>query len=375
MNRTFWRTRFSIPLVTTLLITCVSLALVPLLQAKDVATHYSIYPNRSKYLDSTEVGATADSSFVAFMEPPQPPETGRLRAFPLTYGVSQQDIDNDFIERNFTTELTDAIFSKLEPGAINVVAPSRMQARNSYLITATLAQADPLQPSAFLGPVSSQPTASESEERMTSAVKIAASMTAHLEGRTFFKVTPLIPERQLVSTQKETIWRWEVTANYIGILPLYLNVSAHFATRVSLDDELQLCFLICDIEVYENYWGRSRHLFEKHWQWITTAIFVQLFGIWLQARLSRTRAPQTTGTRGQGPIEQARPHPESRELEQLEPQGRFLDSKLATVAAPNTKRRPGGQSAKHKERTEAKLNKPAESSNDQPSKINRTPSD
>jgi Divergent InlB B-repeat domain len=128
-------------------------------------------------------------------------------------------------------------------------------------------------------------------EKVGSPIKVADVMEAHLTGSKF-KILTVTDERQAVSAQDVTEWKWEIEPTEAGTHRLFLRLSAIIHVGDGSEPRTIRTF-DRTLEVRVTFLSQLSSFFEDNWQWLWGAILIPVVG-WLASR-RRKRAEPATG--------------------------------------------------------------------------------
>jgi hypothetical protein len=108
-------------------------------------------------------------------------------------------------------------------------------------------------------------------------------MEAKLIGEAF-QITPITPERQLISRTDDTVWRWEISAKRPGKQRLNLSMNVILEEK-GRDVARNLRTFKRDIEIEVTFPERIIGFVENNWQWLWATLVLPI-AAWLWRRYS-----------------------------------------------------------------------------------------
>ncbi len=107
-------------------------------------------------------------------------------------------------------------------------------------------------------------------------IHVSNRIEARIYGTSNFKVLPISPEVQLVSSTDVARWKWEVTPSEVGDRTLSLEVFAHISID-GVDSPYRVQTIRQRIKVNVTTTQRVATFAQTNWQWLMTAFAIPLF--------------------------------------------------------------------------------------------------
>ncbi len=113
-------------------------------------------------------------------------------------------------------------------------------------------------------------------------IRISDQMEAHLSG-TAFQISAITPERQAITWNVPTEWKWEIRPTQYGRHNLHLTLTAIINTDGSAAPRAIRTFNRT-IEVEVSSWKRMFLLFRENWEWMWTLLALPIGAWWWKRR-------------------------------------------------------------------------------------------
>ena len=159
----------------------------------------------------------------------------------------------------------DDMLDRLEWGNIIANTPQSMQIEEPNAIELLLS------PSKSIPELQSE--VEQIKDIESAKIKISNRMRASLSGQAF-RVQPLVPEEQAVSSIDTTRWAWEVIPTLEGKQQLYLSLSVVIRLTDQRDTtEYLIRTFNREIDVEISFGKRVSNFWDGNWQWLWAVIF------------------------------------------------------------------------------------------------------
>lgn len=180
-------------------------------------------------------------------------------------------------EKNGGTASVDRILARLELANVAFNAPTRLHLNEVSSIQLLLSTRESIE--------DLQRALTSAGERGGARARISNQMEAHLSGAGF-RVEPITPERQAVSSSERTEWRWQIEPTRPGRLSLNLTLSADIRVEGQTVPRMIQTFERT-IEVEVTWPERTKAFVAGNWQWLWTTILIPVVGWFLAKRKGR----------------------------------------------------------------------------------------
>ena len=108
------------------------------------------------------------------------------------------------------------------------------------------------------------------------SIKVSANIKAHFTGENF-KISPITPETQAVTSFEQTHWKWEVLPVKSGKQLLHLSISALIEVDgIKSSKAIKTYDKFIDVEV--DFANELEKFLIQNWKWIFGTFFIPLFG-------------------------------------------------------------------------------------------------
>lgn len=174
----------------------------------------------------------------------------------------------------------DKALDKLEIANIAFNAPQKMNAEESTMIQLFLGISKSSEE------LSKEITAPGTKE--SASIRVSKYMEAQLTGANF-SITAVTPEKQMISRNSITDWKWEVQPKSEGRLKLHLMLTAIIDVNGTSVQKAIRTF-DREIEVEITIRQALSHFVKENWQWLWAAILIPLFGWGI--KIFRTKTAQ-----------------------------------------------------------------------------------
>jgi hypothetical protein len=224
---------------------------------------------------------------VTTAEPPPPRALPRSETRPLPQTTDSPPVDRPAPveasppppppEKNGGTASVDRILARLELANVAFNAPTRLHLNEVSTIQLLLSTRESIE--------DLQGALTSAGERGGARARISNQMEAHLSGAGF-RVEPITPERQAVSSSERTEWRWQIEPTRPGRLSLNLTLSADIRVEGQTVPRMIQTFERT-IEVEVTWPERTKAFVAGNWQWLWTTILIPVVGWFLAKRKGR----------------------------------------------------------------------------------------
>jgi len=142
--------------------------------------------------------------------------------------------------------------------------------------------------------------ATSSDKVEEALIRVSNRMSAVLSG-SGFKVVLITPEEQLISLDKPTEWRWEITSLEKGKNCLYLSLNALLYLGSEKSPQTIRTF---QKEIVVNYpfWCSFKDFFRSNWQWLWTTLLPGAIWLYIKRNKKPRRHSPTKPSKLQKPI-------------------------------------------------------------------------
>lgn len=167
----------------------------------------------------------------------------------------------------------DRLLDEMEFGTIAFNAPTNTNIDDSLLIQLILSLAETME--------ELKQSITEEGEKVGATIKVSDEMEARLSGY-MFQITAITPERQAVSNNLQTLWKWEIHPKEEGSHQLHLTLTAFLEINGHSTPRAIRTFSNI-IEVNITATQKIGRFLDNNWQWLWAAILVPIAG-WLWKR-------------------------------------------------------------------------------------------
>lgn len=106
-------------------------------------------------------------------------------------------------------------------------------------------------------------------------VRVTNRMGAQLTG-SYFTITPISKEVQVISALNETVWRWEINPLQTGEHSIHLSLNAYFDVN-GRDTPKMIQTYKKTIRIKVTWVNLAKSFFQSNWQWLWTSLFIPVF--------------------------------------------------------------------------------------------------
>lgn len=167
----------------------------------------------------------------------------------------------------------DSLLNEMEIGAIAFNAPTNINIDGAPVVQLILSHAETVE--------KLKQSISEAGKRVGAEIRVSDVMEAHLTGH-MFEITAITDEKQAISEQQQTEWKWQIHPKEVGKHKLYLTLTAILVIDGRRTPRAIETFDSV-IEVNVTATQKISLFLKNNWQWLWAALLAPIVG-WLWRR-------------------------------------------------------------------------------------------